>query len=167
MLSSFVADAGSIVTSTGRLAVISHAYSALVVCVGGISELESGISPSDSSGESIREVSTRRRPCVYEMSVETAQKRAYASNCYNQLLSEFNQDVQQGNQATSFLEELVEISRGDTIAMEVLCLVLLEPWRRTAHTDSLHSPLNSALLQQASVHTFKLKIGIAVPRSTT
>lgn len=153
MLGSFVEDAGNIVTSHGCLAAISHAYSALVVCVGGSSELESGTSAPDSSGENIREGRTRRRPCVYEMSVETAQKRAYASNCYNQLLSEYDQDVRQGKQTTSFIEELVEVARRDAVAIEVLCLLLLEPWRRP-HTDSLHSPLNNALLQQASGRTF-------------
>lgn len=153
ILGSFVEDAVNVVTSHGRLAVMSHAYSALVVCVGGSSELVSGASASVSSEESIRESSTRRRPCIYEMSVETAQKRAYASNCYNQVLSEYTRDVRQGKRATSFMEELIAIAHRDTIALEVLCLVLLEPWRRTAYIDSLHSPLNNALLQQASGHT--------------
>lgn len=166
ILSSFVEDAGNIVTCHGRLAVMSHAYSALVVCVGGSSEMGPGISASDRSEESIREVSITRRPCVYEMSVETAQKRAYASNCYNQLLSEYDQDVRQGKRATSFVEELVEIGRADTVAVEVLCLILLEPWRRTTHTDSPNSSLNNALLQQASglIFTTNQKVGFVRSR---
>lgn len=141
ILGTFVEDTADLVVAHGRLAVMSSAYSALLVCADG-NEYLPFAPTSDCGGKS-----TRRRPSIYEMSVETAQKRAYARNCYDRMLSECNQREAGvlGERATRFIDELAEVSRTDTVALEVMCLALLEPWRRTSCADS---SLTSALLTQ-------------------
>lgn len=86
---------------------------------------------------------------MYEMSVETAQKRAYARNCYDRMLSECDQRGAGvlGVRETSFVDKLAEVSRSDTVALEIMCLALLEPWRRTSDANS---SLASALLANVS-----------------
>lgn len=136
-------DTAELVVAHGRLAVLSSAYSALLVCAG--RNGRSSFAPASDNGRK----STRRRPCIYEISVETAQKRAYARNCYERILSERNQREAGvlGERATSFIYELAHVSRTDTVALEVMCLALLEPLRRTCDADS---SLTSALLTQVS-----------------
>lgn len=105
------------------------------------------------------------------MSVDTAQKRAYASNCFTFLSSSCFQDDGQHKhgvlpeQVTSFILELSELARTDIVSLEILCLVLLEPWRHATCTakqqaedsardlrqELLDTSLNSALLKQASL----------------
>lgn len=137
MLDTFVEDTAELVVAHGKLALLSSAYSALLVCA------------DRNEHMSLAPTSERRRPCTYEMSVETAQKRAYARNCYDRMLSECNQREAGvlGERATNFIDELAQVSRSDTVALEVMCLALLEPWRRTSDANS---SLTSALLTQVS-----------------
>lgn len=139
----FVEDTADLVVAHGSLAVMSSAYSGLLVSA---DENEPGsfATASNSGGKS-----TRQRPCEYEMSVETAQKRAYARNCYDRILSEGTQR-ETGERATSIISEWAEVSRTDAIALEIMCLALLEPWRQTSHADP---SLTAALLTQ--VLTFR------------
>lgn len=143
ILGTFVQDTAELVAAHGRLAVLSSAYSTLLVCA----DSNERVSFAPSSGNGGK--SARRRPCIYEMSVETAQKRAYARDCYDWMLSEYNQR-EAGvlrERATSFIDELAQVSRTDVAALEVMCLALLEPWRRSSDADS---SLTSALLTQVS-----------------
>lgn len=169
----FVDDVCGVVKLRGDVGILSHIISALSICGGGRRVMSSGWGGDTTEGGSARP----RAPAVYsyEMSVETAQKRAYAGNCYDLLLSDAKDDGHSepgmlNERATSFIEELAELARRETLALEILCLVLLEPWRRnedinTHRTDSTHgaqsrseiqaddslqSPLNGMLLKQAS-----------------
>ncbi|CAB1107394.1 unnamed protein product [Ectocarpus sp. CCAP 1310/34] len=163
---SFVNDASAVVKSRGDVGVVSHAYSALLLCGGG-SKLASSISTRDAAGDGGKSTSV---PCLYEMSVDTAQKRAYASNCFTFLSSRCAQDDGQhkhgvlAEQVTSFILELSELAQTDIVSLEILCLVLLEPWRQATCTakhqaegsacdsqqESLGTSLNAAVLKQAS-----------------
>ncbi|CBJ26297.1 expressed unknown protein [Ectocarpus siliculosus] len=161
---SFVDDASAVVKSRGDVGVVSHAYSALLLCGGG-SKLASSISTRDAAGGGGK---STRVPCLYEMSVDTAQKRAYASNCFTFLSSRCAQGDGQhkhgvlAEQVTSFILELSELAQTDIVSLEILCLVLLEPWRQATRTakhqaedsacdsqqESLGTSLNGALLKQ-------------------
>ncbi|CAN0211377.1 unnamed protein product [Ectocarpus sp. 13 AM-2016] len=163
---SFVDDASAVVKSRGDVGVVSHAYSALLLCGGG-SKLASSISTRDPAGDGGKSTSV---PCLYEISVDTAQKRAYASNCFTFLSSRCAQDDGQhkdgvlAEQVTSFILELSDLAQTDVVSLEVLCLVLLEPWRQATCTakhqaedsacdsqqESLGTSLNGAVLKQAS-----------------
>ncbi|CAM9324498.1 unnamed protein product [Ectocarpus sp. 6 AP-2014] len=164
---SFVDDASAIMKSRGDVGVVSHAYSALLLCGGG-GKLASSISTRDAAGGGGK---STRVPCLYEMSVDTAQKRAYASNCFTFLSSRCAQGDGQhkhgvlAEQVTSFILELSELAQTDIVSLEILCLVLLEPWRQQAtctvkhqaedsacdsQQESLGTSLNGALLKQAS-----------------
>lgn len=128
--------------------------------------------PTPDSGRN----SPRCRPCAYEMSLETAQKRAYASNCFTQLLAEYNREVGQGEpgvlgeRAISFLQDMVQVAREDTVAIEVLCLaLLLKPRKQNSRMDSPGIDLlQQALLEQASAKTsFMFHEHDGVHRSTS
>lgn len=143
-------DAGHVVVSHGILAGLSHAYAALLVCTRG-NELLLATPTPDSGRER-----ARYRPCAYEMSLETTQKRAYASTCFAQLLAECDEEVGKvesgvlGEGATSFIRDMTEVARGDTVALEVMCLMLLlEPQKQTPCRDSPNIDLlRRALLEQ-------------------
>ncbi|CAM9107786.1 unnamed protein product, partial [Ectocarpus fasciculatus] len=163
---SFANDASAVVKSRGDVGVVSHAYSALLLCGGG-NKLGSSSSTREAAGDGGK---STRVPCLYEMSVETAQKRAYANNCFMFLSSRCARDDGQhkhgvlAEQVTSFILELSELARTDIVSLEILCLVLLEPWRqasciathqaqdsaRGSQQESLDTSLNSAILKQAS-----------------
>lgn len=105
-LRSFVEDATEVIKARGNTASLSHACSALLacasrsgeVCTSGSASCGGGLIPSEtletalcSAGQAPLRRRKRGRPAlVYETSVETAQKRAYASNCYGILLSKCN-----------------------------------------------------------------------------
>lgn len=166
----FVDDVCGVVKSRGDLGTLSHTYSALSLCGGG-----RRLPIWDYDGDATGEGGTQpRAPSVYEMSVETAQKRAYASNCYTRLLSgsddsDYLEASMIGERATGFIEDLARLARTDIVVLEIMCLALLEPWRRTGYTrttrtessvreplftshadDPLQSSLKSTLLRQAS-----------------
>lgn len=81
--------------SSAYTAVLSHAYLALVVCTNEETRVGKGHAPSAS-----------------EMSVETAQKRAYASNCWNVLLR-----MREQRRATDFIANMATLARTDTLVM--------------------------------------------------
>ena len=69
-----------------------------------------------------------------------------------------------GERASSFINELAQLSRADSVALEVMCLVLLEPRRRTSDADS---SLTNALLTQVKneIREYRL-ISIAMVHSS-
>lgn len=152
ILDTFVEDTAELVAAHGRLAVMSSAYSALMVCADRNEHVSFAPAP-DSGGKS-----SRRRQCNYEMKVETAQKRAYARNCYDRTISESNQREAgvPGERGTTFVDELAEVARTDIVALEVMCLALLEPWRRSSCAVSSSA---SALLKQARTLESEAKTG--------
>ncbi len=155
ILGSFVEDAGHVVVSHGILAGLSHAYAALLVCTRG-NELSLATPTPDSGRER-----ARYRSYAHEMSLETTQKRAYARNCFNLLLAACDEEVGKvepgvlGERATSFIRDMAQVARGDTVAIEVMCLtLLLEPQKRAPCRDSPNIDLiRRALLVQ--VLTFR------------
>lgn len=143
----FVEDATEVIKTRGNTACLSHACSALLACASrtaevGTSQLAAGVqaSPSSSGGGLFPSETLetglccaeqgpprrrkRGRPAfVYETSVETAQKRAYASNCYGVLLSKCNQgDGTRGrgfndNGVNSFIAQMTALARMDTVVL--------------------------------------------------
>lgn len=141
-------DATEVIKTRGNTAYLSHACSALLACASrttevGTSRPAAGVrtSPSASCGtglipsETLETVlccagqdPTRRRKrgrpsFVHETSVETAQKRAYASNCYGVLLSKCNHDDGprgrgfDDNGVTSFIAQMATLARMDVVVL--------------------------------------------------
>lgn len=60
---------------------------------------------------------------MYEMNVETAQKRAYASNCYRVLLSEYSRDDGerrrhlQDDGGISFIVHMTALAHTDSVVL--------------------------------------------------
>lgn len=154
-LRSFVEDATEVIKTRGNTAYLSHACSALLACASrttevGTSRPPAGVqtSPSASCGGGLIPSETletalccaghdsprrrkRGRPAfVYETSVETAQKRAYASNCYGVLFSKCNHGDGprsrsfDDNGVTSCIAQMATLARMDTVV-----LVSYEPTR--------------------------------------
>lgn len=51
------------------------------------------------------------------MTVETAQKRAYASNCYRVLLSKVKEDSLQGDEGERFIIKMASLSSSEDVVM--------------------------------------------------
>ncbi|CAM9099714.1 unnamed protein product [Ascophyllum nodosum] len=154
-LSKFIGDATDVVKSSGNTAALSHTFSTLSVCsmvadcdeysvtlsrhppevtARAPVESETCIGPIDDGKQRKR----RREPWTYDTSVETAQKRAYATNSYRILLSEVlpvkrdhRRDRQEraADEGTSFIAKMASLAISDVVVLEVMCLMLLEPWR--------------------------------------
>ncbi|CAM9104471.1 unnamed protein product [Discosporangium mesarthrocarpum] len=154
----FIEDAAEVMRSRAETAVLSHACSALRACSreevakqysaksrdrkfpypGILSPHGGARTLSMQSGRWATHKNTHGFPSSYEISVETAQKRAYASNCYSVLLSKHIEDEarqQEGlpvsnlGSSERFLQEMGVLAQSDIIVLEILCLMLLEPWR--------------------------------------
>lgn len=91
----FLVDATNVLRSSAYTAVLSHACAALMACT-------TEVTRSDES----------RWPAASEVSVETAQKRAYANNCWSVLLRMRDQ-----RGATDFIAEMAALARTDTLVL--------------------------------------------------
>ncbi|CAM9303136.1 unnamed protein product [Choristocarpus tenellus] len=147
-LSVFVDDASKVMRSRANTAILSHACSALNACSSGGGS-STGCKLMKGEGISVipscsctwgfsRDVHLPITPCTYEVSIETAQKRAYASNCYSLLMCKHEEDksghtdthMQEGETA-AFLHRMSALARGDPVVLEIMCLMLLEIQRRS------------------------------------
>lgn len=139
--------------SCANTAAVSHGHSALLACMDRVDvppcsgqpacgatrvscflASEAFASVTGSSGEphvggALRGDGEGSRPLsVYEISVATAQKRAYARNCCRLLLSKCTRsdggrvDHRRGDGASSFIVEMVTLAQTDTTVMVSLCL---------------------------------------------
>lgn len=105
-LSTFMVDATDVMRSSAYTAVLSHAYSALMACTNEKTCMDEACAPSAS-----------------EMSVETAQKRAYASNCWSVFLR-----IREQRRATDFIAKMATLARTDMlvlVSLNILYRVLL------------------------------------------
>lgn len=146
-LSYFVEDATDTVRSRGNMAALSHTYSALLMFFPNsrrrLGSFEAGLgsqAPCSSFEGKLFHMSERfdissfwagkvlpncsskeKRPRMYEMSIETAQKRAYASNCYNLLLSKCMRDEgrreqnKNSDEAATFVGQMATLARADDV----------------------------------------------------
>ena len=147
-LRSFVEDATEVIKTRGNTASLSHACSALLACASRSGEVctpgpsagvhtprsascGGGLIPSETLetalGSAEQDPLWRRkrgRPAlVYETSIETAQKRAYASNCLGVLLSKCNHAGapqsrgMNDNAVASFVAKMAALARVDTVVL--------------------------------------------------
>lgn len=158
-LGGFVPDASEVVKSNAHTAVLSHAYSALMACTNALASpkypsygssatmLQNHADPTkegparaekmcnngshSSKHGSVHAKRPRLQPslCLHETTVETAQKRAYAGNCWSVLTSKCNEvggqarEQEHKSEIDAFVAALTALARTDNVVLVSLCLV--------------------------------------------
>lgn len=127
-LAVFVGNATDVIKLSGNTAALSHAYSALSVCTVAnaddsnidFSRIPPGLTVGSKSLRLDLQRKRRRQPSTYEMSIETAQKRAYASNCYRVLLSKIKEECPKGeacDEGKRFIARIASLSNSEDVVM--------------------------------------------------
>lgn len=109
------------VRSPGSVAALSHAYSALLACTAK-NFVDHKLAPFlGSSAIPWNRDQTWRQLNTYELRVETTQKRAYASNCFDTLLCKHSRDedgsTKNCDEAAIFLAHMATLATTDNVVM--------------------------------------------------
>lgn len=141
-LETFIADAASVVKCYAYTSLLSHAVSAQLACLeapfcheeflayiaehnndaGNASRGRDRMFAHNVQLKQVAQVEQYRSISAYEVSVETAQKRGYASNCFKVMLAKYDKlcstdDQEHISGAEEFIRDIGSVAQTDVIAL--------------------------------------------------